>query len=124
MSRLSTRMSIDQGSFKEIKPPATTLNKLRHFIGASFFGKANNKAIESQPASIPEIQIEQPTQTISFFQTNNHMTNLEIISNPCSGYQGAYVPELSRNQYVIRQDKLNDIQRFVVKDSTTQVIVI
>ena len=99
-------------------------DKQMHKMRLDVIGKANNKAIESQPASIPEIQIEQPTQTISFFQTNNHMTNLEIISNPCSGYQGAYVPELSRNQYVIRQDKLNDIQRFVVKDSTTQVIVI
>lgn len=125
-------MSIDQGSLKNPNNfnnnnSKTTFNKLRNFIGTSFFGKT--KAIENQSQSSiteslePETTTtEQPSKIDSFFQAND--TNQVETNNSCSLYQGAYVPELSRNQYVIRQDKLNDIQRFVVKDSKTQVIII
>lgn len=121
-------MSIDQGSFVDLNNfnnnnNKTTFNKLRNFIGTSFFGKT--KAIVNQPQALEPTAatMDQPSTIDSFFQANNSANQVES-NNSCSMHQGAYVPELSRNQYVVRQDKLNDIQRFVVKDSKTQVIII
>ena len=134
-----------------LNTPAT-LNKLQQFIGSSLFGKS--KSIESadtkqktQSQIIPEGKILPVSQPENIFEESDQIQKDSIRTSDAESVptilvnsknsineftvdpstaesDEVYMPRITLNQYATRQERLDDIQRLVIKDSKTQILLI
>lgn len=120
-------MSIDETAFsseKQIAPINNKLNMIQKIFDNSIFGKFNNKsneAIETKP--LPTSLAD----NVDYFDGNilkDDQTNEKTLESNNLQSGAVYMPEISRIQYLNRQDKLKDIRQFVIKDSTSDFILI